>query len=285
MRVVLFCCLCLSLLLPTAGAPVQATAEDFDQSHGLFTEILKAHVAHGLVDYAALKADPAALDRYLAELSRVSEGQMASWDRAEQLAFLLNLYNASTLRLILDHYPVESIKDIGSLFDGPWDQPVVGLYGRRISLNELEHGILRKIYHEPRIHMALVCAAKGCPPLRSEAYTGRRLWEQLDDQTRQLLADPRKFRIDRERAIVYFSPIFKWYGDDFLTGSTMSAGLSGPERTRRAIAGFCLPYLAPADRSYLESQTYSVRFLDYDWSLNRQADPPQDAGRAGHKED
>ena len=245
-------------------------AQEFDQTHSLYDGLLKAHVVKGRVNYAALKADPEALDQYLSLLAGVQEKQFGAWEEARQLAFLFNLYNAATLRLILDHYPVLSIKDIGNWFQGPWDQPVVQLFGTPITLNTLEHTILRKQYKEPRLHMALVCAAKGCPPLRSEAYTAEHLQEQLDNQAGELLADPGKFRIDRGNNSVYFSSIFKWYGDDFKSRYMPSTGFAGLDETQRAVANFCARYLSGPDRAYLAAGGYTVRFLDYDWSLNEQ---------------
>jgi len=157
---------------------------------------------------------------------------------------------------------------------GPWDQPVVRLFGNTITLNTLEHGILRKQYNEPRLHMALVCAAKGCPPLRSEAFTGERLNEQLDDQARRFPGNPLAFRIDRRNEVVYFSSIFKWYGDDFRARYAPTTGFIGLNETRRAIANFCSRYLSDADRKYLEAGGYAVKFLDYDWSLNERKGRP-----------
>ena len=262
----LFLLLVVVLLIST----VCTAAQEFDQTHSLYNGLLKVYVAKGKVDYAALKAEPQVLDQYLALLAGVPEKQFASWDEARQLAFLFNLYNAATLRLIRDHYPVQSIKDIGGGFQGPWDQPVIELFGKHITLNWLEHDLLRKHYNEPRLHMALVCAANGCPPLRSEAYTAEHLQEQLDDQARELLADPGKFRIDRDKNIVYFSSIFKWYGDDFKSRYMPSTGFAGLDQTQSAVANFCAGYLAGPDRAYLAAGGYAVRFLDYDWSLNEQ---------------
>jgi len=192
-----------------------ADAADFDQSHAPFDSVLKSYVKDARVNYSALKAHPQELDRFLDQVAAVSETGFKRWTEKQQIAFLINAYNAYTLRLILDHYPVKSIKDIGTLFKGPWDQPVVHLFGRTLTLNTVEHKMLRKDYSEPRIHFALVCAAKGCPPLRGEAYVADRLDEQLDDQARQFLADSQKNRVDASRRTVYISPIFKWYGEDF----------------------------------------------------------------------
>ena len=163
-------------------------AQELDHTHALFDGVMKVHVVDGHVDYKALHADTKELDRYLAGLAAVPQEEFKTWSEPQRLAFLVNLYNAATLRLILDHYPVKSIRDIGTIIKGPWDRPAVNLFGKTISLNNLEHDILRKEYDEPRLHMVLVCAAKGCPPLRDEAYRPDRLKEQLDGQSRRYLA-------------------------------------------------------------------------------------------------
>jgi len=237
-RILLAAALCLLMAGP-------AMAQTFDHAHAQFTDILQARVADGAVDYAALKADEQALNDYLDTLAAVPEAQFKTWTEAQQIAFLANLYNASTLRLILDHYPLKSIKKIGSIFKGPWDQPAVRLFGETITLNNLEHDILRKDYKEPRLHMALVCAAKGCPPLRSEAYTAEKLDKQLDDQSRTFLSSPAGLLIDRKKGVASISSIFKWYGSDF-----------------------------PSVPAFIEEQTgestdgLKIRYLSYDWSLN-----------------
>ena len=201
-------------------------------------------------------------------MARISEEQFNSWTQSQRLAFLINLYNAATLKLIVDHYPVKSIKDIGSLFKGPWDQPVVRLFGKTTTLNHLEHDILRKQYSEPRVHMTLVCAAKGCPRLRSEAYLAEKLDEQLDDQSRGYLSSPVGLNVDRKKKVVYFSSIFKWYGEDFVAKYSPTSGFTGLDKTERAVANFCSGYLISADRDFLSTGGYSVKYLDYDWSLN-----------------
>jgi hypothetical protein len=183
----------------------------------------------------------------LQEAGEVEESEFKSWSKDRQLAFLINLYNASTLQLIIDHYPVSSIKKIGNLFRGPWDQPVVIFQRKKITLNELEHGIIRKQYNEPRIHMALVCAAKGCPILRSEAFTADRLDEQLADQSRRYLATSAGLVIDRQKGTASISSIFKWYGEDF-----------------PSVPAFIEKY------SDEDIDGLKIRYLNYDWSLNVQ---------------
>lgn len=243
--------LLLSLGLRSMVGPALASAEG---EHEQFTTLLAKHVKEGRVDYAALQAGPAPLDRYLDFLASVPKSEFSQWDQPRRLAFLINAYNAWTLRLIVDHYPVGGIKEIGSLLRGPWDRPLVRLFGETLTLNKLEHGIIRPEYAEPRIHFALVCAAKSCPILRSEAYTGPRLEAQLLDQTRHFLATPSKNRVDSQARVVHLSPIFKWYGGDF----EVSGG---------SVLAFLKPHW-PGGSGPVEGDGYTVRYTEYDWSLN-----------------
>lgn len=211
--------------------------------------ILKKYVENGRVDYPGLAADPQPLADYLKQEGTLPESEFKSWSEKRQLVFLINLYNASTLQLIVDHYPVKSIKKIRQGFKGPWDQPVVPLFGKMVTLNTLEHKIIRPTYKEPRAHMALVCAAKGCPILRSEAYTAEQLDEQLDDQSRRYLATPAGLVIDRKKGTASISAIFKWYGGDFAS-----------------VPNFVEKY------STESIQGLELKYLKYDWSLNEMED-------------
>lgn len=245
------------------------TAQGFDHEHKLYNNVLKANVKNNMVDYAGLKNNLKELNQYLEALAKVPKKRFKTWNTRQQLAFLFNLYNAATLMLILKHYPVKSIRDISNpLKKGPWDQPVVRLFGKTITLNALEHQILRKEYNAPRLHLALVCAAKGCPPLRSEAYVGERLNQQLDDQSQRFLKNRMNFRIDKKKGVVYFSSIFNWYGKDFISKYSPKAGFKKLNEVEKATANFCAQYLSKEDRIYLESKEYQIKYLDYDWSLN-----------------
>lgn len=231
-------------------------AQGFNTSHPSYSSLLGAYVENGQVDYAKLKANRKELDAYLSELARIKEATFRAWSKSDRLAFLMNLYNAATLRLVIDYYPVKSIKDIGGIFKGPWKQEVVGLLGKTITLNQLEHEIIRKQYNEPRIHVALVCAAKGCPPLRSEAYVGECLDEQLSDQMRIFLANPAKNRIVSGTRKIYLSKIFKWYGGDF-------------ERDGNTLLGALAPYWPDRTATqYKSRRDWDIAHTDYDWSLN-----------------
>ena len=237
----------LAIVLAATG-----NAGPYDQSHEALDAILKARVSAGLVDYAGLKTERAPLDAYLAEAGAVPMATFQRWSKDEQLAFLINVYNGATLQLIIDGYPVDSIKSLGSLLKSPWAKESVLLFGKKISLDTLEHKIIRKNYTEPRIHFALVCAAMGCPTLRNEAYQGARLEEQLDAQAKAFLSTQGKNRVDAEEKVVWLSPIFKWYGEDFQTDGG-------------AVLKYVTPYLG---MSSLEG--YKIEYTDYDWSLNEQ---------------
>ncbi len=240
----------LFLSIATLCAGLTATGMD----HAPLDALLSHYVEDGLVDYAALKKDRAGLDGYLEEGGRISRSTFNAWSRNDQLAFLINVYNASTLQLIIDHFPVATIKSIGSLFSGPWDKKSVRLFGKSISLNTLEHKIIRKDYKEPRIHFALVCAALGCPPLRGEAYQGDRLDAQLEEQTQRFLNSENKNYLDRDKKTLWLSPIFKWYREDF-------------EVAADSLPAFVAPYMLPTENA-VNLKDFDISFTDYDWALN-----------------
>lgn len=247
--------LLVAFLLALLPAPARA-AEPFDQTHARFARVLAAVVKDALVDYKKLKADPTELDAYLQAVASVPAAEFARWSEADRLALLLNLYNAQTLRLIVNHYPVKSIRSIGLLPGAAWSELNVRFGGQILTLDHLEHKIIRVDYREPRIHFAVVCAALGCPPLRGEPFMGARLNEQLDDQTRQFLATPAKNRFDAAKNTLHLSPIFKWYAGDF----TQPAG---------SLARYVKPFLPEAQRAALtDPDKVKVKFTDYDWALN-----------------
>ncbi len=228
----------------------EAPGEAFDKTHKLYGEVLSLYVKDGLVDYAGLKSDPGGLRAYLESTAKVTRQEFEGWTPNERLAFLINLYNARTLGLIIDNYPVKSIRDIGDGANGPWDEPVVELFGDTITLNALENGMIRRDYKDPRIHFALVCAAMGCPLLLGEPYIGAALENQLDARTRIFLADTEKNSADRDDKTLRISPIFEWYGEDFIS----AAG---------SVTGFLKKYYMDAP-----VEGYKIAYTGYDWSLN-----------------
>ncbi|MDP3981346.1 MAG: DUF547 domain-containing protein [Chlamydiota bacterium] len=231
-------------------------SNDFDHHHTLLTQLLKQYVDGGLVDYRSLKQHPEQLNQYLAMLSEIDQKDFQNWSKHEQLAFLINLYNAQTLALIIEHYPVKGIKDIKKWFKGPWDIIYIKLFDQEVSLNEIEHKLIRAKFKDPRIHFALVCGAKGCPPLRSEAYTAFKLKDQLDDQGRIFLNDTTKNYVNDHENTIYLSPIFNWFKEDFLTISS-------------SIIDFVKPFLFDLhSKENKDYNIFSIEYTDYDWSLN-----------------
>jgi Protein of unknown function, DUF547 len=220
-------------------------AKPVDDTHSLFTQVLRDHVKNGRVDYAAIKHDQRFV-RYLNAVGSTVPSAIA--DEHDRLAFWINAYNAFTIKLILDHYPVRSIKDITSGGTGPWDIVWIRIGGKEYSLNQIENDIIRKEFHEARIHMALVCAARGCPPLRSEAYVGNQLDEQIDDNTNAFLKDQSRNHYDAREKTLYMSEVFKWYGSDF-------------KERFGSVEAFV--------RSRLDSlDVQTFKYLPYDWQLN-----------------
>ncbi|NIR43547.1 MAG: DUF547 domain-containing protein [Gemmatimonadetes bacterium] len=274
----------LSLALALAfGVAPQAIAQAFD--HSLLDSVLVNYVQAGRVDYATLKVDREPLDRYLAQVAAVTPERFDDWSRSEQIAFLINAYNAYTLETVVDHYPIEgsgffkkltdpkrfgfpenSIRHIDGVFDGI-EHTVAG---RRMTLDDIEHGTLRAEYNEPRIHFALVCAAVSCPPLREEAYRGDRLDAQLDEQGQRFLGDPRLNRFEIERGRIELSKIFDWFGEDFAQFADDSIAYGGDEEVMGVLA-FVSRYLRPRTVEFIEGGDYEVGFLSYDWTLNDQA--------------
>lgn len=246
-----------ALLFGLFAQPTAALrAADFDHEHAQLDHVLKRRVdARARVDYRALKRDRKDLDAWLKAAAAVSRPDFDSWTKPQQLAFLVNLYNAGTLRLIVDNHPVASIKKIGNLFKGPWDQKVVRLFGETVTLGHIEHDLLRGNYSEPAIHFAIVCAAKGCPPLRAEAYTADKLSAQLDDQGRVFLGQRDKNRIDLANRTLHLSPIFKWFDEDF-------------KRKSGTVQKFVTGYFPEGYHNRLNAGKFKIRYTDYDWSLN-----------------
>jgi len=262
-------------LLPAATLglnAVPAAAQAFDASHAAWTALLKKHVVllrdgqASQVRYAGFGADRAALKAYLDGLSAVPEAAFKGWTRPAQQAFLMNAYNAFTVELILTKYPdLKSIKDLGSLFSSPWKPKWISLLGGKLSLDDIEHGLLRArgVYDEPRVHFAVNCASIGCPMLREEAFVAERLPAQLAQQTERFMADRTRNRWSAQRGRLELSKIFDWYGDDFKLGHQGIA-------TLKAFAGQHAERLAdaPADRARLKAGDFDIAFLDYDWALN-----------------
>ncbi len=235
--------LLLVLLACTSLPRLQAQTADSGPDHALWDVLLRKNVrADGLADYPGFASQRAQLDAYITQLS--SRAPDSAWTRDRRLAYFINLYNALTVRLILDHYPLGSIRDLRD----PWGQQLVTIGGKGYSLDAIEHQVLRRM-EEPRIHFALNCASLSCPVLQPHAFTEAGLNAQLDAAARAFINDPARNRIAPQSASL--SRIFQWYAGDF----------KGP---RGGLIDFLNTYLdtpmAPDCR---------IRYLPYDWNLNQ----------------
>lgn len=228
--------------------PLHAFGEAVD--HRIYAALLQQYVDDGVVDYRGLKIEEARLDRYLEYLAGIQPDTLTG---KERFAFFANAYNAWTLKLILEHYPgIRSIKDAGSLWRSPWKKKIARIDGRLLTLDDIEHDILRPQFGDPRVHFAVNCASKGCPPLWGEPFSGKTLDRQLDQVTRAFINDPARYRLDGNT--LYVSRIFKWFAEDFNDDPI----------------GFFQQYAENGLRMELErrAKVLRVKYLDYDWSLN-----------------
>jgi hypothetical protein len=245
----------------TQHSGVSSTVEERD-AHELFSDVLGDHVKDGRVDYPALCADPR-FESYLKRLSSTDPDALSGEN--EQLAFWINAYNAFTLKIICDNYPVESINDLhfGGLIVGTvtkktvWHKKFIVINGEKMSLDHIEHDIVRPVFGDPRAHFGLVCASVSCPPLRSEAFEGVVLDTQLDEQARIFFSQRDKNYFDLEKREAHLSKIFDWFSKDF--------GENDEE-----ILLFVSQYLEPelADAIKHDSKEWDIKHTDYDWDLN-----------------
>ena len=240
------------------GAP-RASAPRVTIDHSVFDALLRAHVTDGLVDYEAFRDAPT-FRRYLAYLAQAS---LAGADDDERLAFWINVYNAYTIQLVVTHGERESIRNIhrtlGVLrLKGPWSEPIVRAAQRTLSLDDVAHRIIRKEFPDARIHFALVSAAKGSPPLRSEAYTGAQLDRQLFDQGTRFLKDTTRNQI--ETRYPRLSPIFTYYNRDF-------------GNSRSDLGAFLAAWFDGETKKRLESGRFGMREVPFNWALNAKPTP------------
>ena len=212
-----------------------------DHQHMVLDKLLQKHVsANGKVNYEGILSDKGQLTAYLQGLS--GHPPKDDWSRPQKLAYWINAYNAFTIELILAHYPVKSIQDIAG--GKPWDKKWIELGGTTYSLNQIENDVIRPQFNEPRIHFAVNCAAKSCPPLANQAYTPNNLEMLLEKQTKSFISNPAFNIIGKDKMVI--SKIFDWYGVDFAN-------------------------LVAFINKYSSEQVVSVAnisYMDYDWALN-----------------
>lgn len=266
----LACSLALTGCVVVSSA-VGQTSPAFDHEYLTYAALLTAYVHGPRVDYAALHRNRAQLDRVTGEFAVPGRAEESSWSRPQRMAFWINAYNALTLRAIVDHFPIRagwfslgprnSIRQI----EGVWTALTWDAAGRRVSLDDVEHRILRPEFGDARIHFAINCASVSCPPLAAVPFRAAALDAQLDEAARAYLASSQGLRFERDR--LYVSSIFKWYGDDFIERFAGMVQGHRPPR-ERAILGVVAEYGPPAASVAARTGTPTIRYLEYDWSLN-----------------
>jgi Protein of unknown function, DUF547 len=218
--------------------------------HSIYANLLKKYVHQGNVDYRGFKMEESKLDQYLKVLENVDSQSLS---RNEQFAFYINAYNAWTIKLILSGYPgIKSIKDLGNILKTPWKKKISRIDGDVITLDDIEHNILRPRFKDPRVHFAINCAALSCPPLASEPYSGSTLDRQLNNAVTAFINNQQRNYF--EGNILYVSLIFKWFKEDF----------------NENVVGFFIKYADEDLKKRLEIKKQAIKtsYLRYDWSLN-----------------
>ncbi len=235
-------------IVKTSTNTEEVAEDDIDDNlmkqdlHVGWDNLMKKYVSgSGAVDYAGLKKEAQKVNDYLKKLSLNSPA--ANWNDAEKLSFLINAYNAATVSLILDNYPVKSITDLHN--GKPWDYAFIKIGAKTYTLNDIEHKIIRPRFKEPRIHFAVNCAAISCPKLLNEAYLPSKLESQLDKQTKLFINNKQKNQITANQ--LKLSKIFDWYKEDF---------------------GNLQAFIKPFVQSSIEANA-SISYLEYDWGLNK----------------
>jgi hypothetical protein len=238
----------LSVVIINLGLATTSSASTVN--HEIWAELLAKYIKPGGVDYTGFKTEENRLDQYLKVLENTDPDKLS---RNEQYAYYINAYNAWTVKLILSGYPgVKSIKDFGTIFKSPWQKDWVRINGEVLTLDYVEHDILRPRYKDPRVHFAINCSAVSCPPLNPEPYLAATLDQQLDESTRSFINDANSYRL--EGNTLYVSRIFKWFSEDF----------------NEDALGFYLQYAEGDLKQKLarHKDGVKVKYLRYDWSLN-----------------
>jgi len=243
--------LAFALVLGQTPANADTQPDNFQTDNSIYTDLLQQYVKGKRVNYDGFKKDEARLDNYLAVLSSIDTDALSHNSR---FAFYINVYNAFTIKLILTRYPgINSIKEIGSFFSNPWSKKFIPLKGRNVSLDHIENDILRPVFKDPRIHFAINCASKSCPPLLNHAYEGDILDAQLDSQTRAFINNRKNIFLQGNALFV--SKIFQWFKDDFGDKPLL----------------FIRQYASDEFQKELDKAGREIKFSynNYDWTLNR----------------
>lgn len=243
----------------------EVAPQPFDPTYSNFAAVLQEHVQGELIDYASLAAHRDRLDQFIAELAGLPGIEYVKMNRNQQMALWINAYNGITLRSIIDRYPVKSIKDI----DGVWKKKEWDVAGRTITLNGIEHDILRPQFQDPRVHFALNCASIGCPPLPGKVFLASELEQQLDRAAAAFVANPARTWLDTDKAEIHTSELFTWFGEDFIAQFQSTENDLHLSPVDNAVMGLLRRYAGEESSGRLDSvKNWSLVYESWDWSLN-----------------
>jgi hypothetical protein len=262
--------------LVTSAAVVVVLSQEpssVEPLHRPFDQLLDLNVRDGLVYYRALKSDRGRLDRYVASLN-VPAATYAGWTREQQMAFWVNAYNALVLQAVIDRYPIRgrasaypanSIRQVPGVFE----QAKHRLAGRSVTLDDIEKTILPE-FKEPRLYLALGRGAVGSGRLRSEAYSGDRLMQQLDQLQAEFVNEQAMVKIDRDAGQVTVTPIVSWHEAEFVAAYDKGPAGVFAQRSpiERSIVAFIAPRLLPLERDFVNKNEFRLGFQNFDWRLN-----------------
>jgi len=262
----------------------EVKTDSFDHSYATYNSLLNRYVINARVNYEGFINSRAELETFLRALGSVDEDVFESWTEEQRLAFWINAYNAFTIKAIIDHYPIKRSFTLVGIFYAPsnsilqikgvWTKLQFRALGNMVTLDEIEHQILRKKFNEPRIHMAINCASISCPDLRNEAYTPEKLEEQLADASINFVNNPDKgVYVNEQNGKVKLSKIFKWFGDDFINNYGSKKLFNNYSLKENAVLNFTSEYIESEEvKEYLMNNKLKIGYLGYDWHLNEQTD-------------
>jgi len=262
----------------------EVKTDSFDHSYATYNSLLNQYVINARVNYEGFINSRAKFETFLRTLGSVDKDVFESWTEEQRLAFWINAYNAFTIKAIIDHYPIKRSFTLVGIFYAPSDSilQIKGVWtklqfralGNMVTLDEIEHQILRKKFNEPRIHMAINCASISCPDLRNEAYTPEKLEEQLADASINFINNPDKgVYVNEQSGKVKLSKIFKWFGDDFINNYGSKKLFNNYSLKENAVLNFTSEYIESEEvKEYLMNNKLKIGYLGYDWHLNEQTD-------------
>jgi len=270
----------MAFFLCFAGSNMAETTQDlntFDQNHTIFTKLLQENVKDDKVNYTGF-IKSSKFDKYLESLGNIDSKDFGNWSEKQKLAFWINAYNAFTVKAIIDNYPIKRSFTLVGIFYAPensilqipgvWKKLKFKAVGGNVTLDHIEHGILRKEFKEPRIHVAINCASVSCPDLRNEAYIADKIEYQLEDASRNFVNSKTKgVLVDKNKNRIKVSKIFKWFGDDFFS-NYHNQEFNNKSDKQNGTLGFIYKYINEDEKEYVLRGDYKLKYMPYDWELN-----------------